>query len=1394
MGKIIFLSLLGSISILSLNSVSSTTADGHLEMNEPPIALNDTSTVAYGSVDTIDVLANDSDPEGGILNTRYVEFLGPRNGTAYVLNENQIIYTPNPAYIGKDSFQYFSCDVTSECSIAWIFMEVLEPNKPPEIDEDVLGHLSVEEDSTLNILVIANTNDPEDDVLAITLIEDVRFGETIIGQDTIIYIPEENYFGPDSLRYTVCDQEPLCDTITTYIEVLPINDAPIAEDDYENTDENDKILIFVTSNDEDVDNTSSELSIEILTQPQLGDITLEGLRIEYDPFKLVDGLDSLQYILCDLEPLCDTAWAYITIADVCDDCAFLAEGDSLTILTYAGYTDPTITFINTVVSTPPFFGPVSIIEDTIKYVPHPDYNGRDRLTYIVCDSEPQCDTVSMCIYIAPVNDPPEAFDDYFQTPEEIPDVFDPGNNDYDVDGDELIITLLTQPHLGYAESISNSLVDYTPYYNKNGLDSIQYMICDQEPLCDTAWMYIQVLPVDEIIHCIDEDSINYEVLPLTKEKDYVVDGFNLRTIEVFYNQLSNVHPPTSGATTSLLGDTAFLYTPPVNWHGLDTMLIDICYDWGVCITDTIFITVKPVDDPIVAVDDQVSLSENDSTIIEIIINDSNPDGGAVSIAILDPPNNGTSKLDSTALEYIPSEHYYGPDSMTYEICNSFGSCDTANVFITVTFINDPPVAINDIDTTEEDHPILLYPINNDSDPEDDTLLITILSQPENGTVTIDSDSSLLYTPNNNEYGQDSIQYMICDMGALCDTAWIMITVNAVADPVVAIDDIINLSENESTQVEITINDSNPDGGTITLTIIEPPVNGVATVDSNIINYTPTTDYYGIDSLVYEFCNSLGSCDTASVFFTVEFVNEKPSAPEPVTIQITDTIAINIDHPTNATDPNGDTLIIEVLHDRGGDVTIDSGGTITYIPPDDFMLADTIYYAVCDTHAIQLCDTSFIVIEMICPGFNHALKHDAICPDIAFSVTGTDIQALSVYEWSFTDQLGLITTEPTINELKINNPKRLALKSQRYGCLPQFDSINIVVRSAILPAQLDDEQIECENTSVSLRINESNSQLNYEWFYGPTNTAVGNGPELVIADLNNTTAGDYYVIANDGYCFSETSGNLNLEILTDLVPPEVNAGENQLVCGQDIILNASASSGMPSWSTNGNTFIADANNPSTRIFDPEIGENKFYWTQENQSCVEPSIDSVSIFYYPLPAPINDSFFVELNEDYTFDLKPNDNYYNLNVSISVLNIPEEVTDHGNGTVSVNIDGSKESPLDFEYEVCFDECPDNCTTTVVNIHYEQPSICNVPDVITPNGDGINDYLIIDCIDQHPQSSMIIFNRWGDEVYNNNDYDNSWNGMQDGKPLAAGTYFYLFKVNDSDKTVDKGFIHVDR
>ncbi len=111
------------------------------------------------------------------------------------------------------------------------------------------------------------------------------------------------------------------------------------------------------------------------------------------------------------------------------------------------------------------------------------------------------------------------------------------------------------------------------------------------------------------------------------------------------------------------------------------------------------------------------------------------------------------------------------------------------------------------------------------------------------------------------------------------------------------------------------------------------------------------------------------------------------------------------------------------------------------------------------------------------------------------------------------------------------------------------------------------------------------------------------------------------------------------------------------------------------------------------------------------------------------------------------------------------------------------------------------ESATSQRVNVKIKKNCVL-VPEAITPNGDGVNDYLIISCIENYPNNRLFIYNRWSNLIFETKGYNNQdikWDGYSNqklvvggGKKVPTGTYFYILELNDKEKTVLKGFIEV--
>ena len=183
--------------------------------------------------------------------------------------------------------------------------------------------------------------------------------------------------------------------------------------------------------------------------------------------------------------------------------------------------------------------------------------------------------------------------------------------------------------------------------------------------------------------------------------------------------------------------------------------------------------------------------------------------------------------------------------------------------------NTTPVASDDSATTPEDTAVTINVLANDTDADGDALTVTNLTQPANGTATLNTDNTVTYTPNADFNGDDSFTYMANDGTSDSNIATVSITVNAVNDPPVANDDTASTTKDTPVTIDVLANDSDVDGNPLSVTSATSPSNGSVIVnDDNTITYTPKAEFTGTDSFTYDISDGKGGTDSATVTVTV----------------------------------------------------------------------------------------------------------------------------------------------------------------------------------------------------------------------------------------------------------------------------------------------------------------------------------------------------------------------------------------------------------------------------------------------------------------------------------------------------------------------------------------------
>jgi hypothetical protein len=464
----------------------------------------------------------------------------------------------------------------------------------------------------------------------------------------------------------------------------------------------------------------------------------------------------------------------------------------------------------------------------------------------------------------------------------------------------------------------------------------------------------------------------------------------------------------------------------------------------------------------------------------LLSNDSDPENDTLTVTTspVPIPANGSLMLYADgSFSYTHDGSETTSDSFVYEVCDSGSLCNTATVNLIIISVNDPPVATDDTGsvteggTLSEPAPGLL---SNDSDPENDTLAVTLapVSDPINGLLTLNTDGSYSYTHNGSETTSDSFVYKVCDSEPICDTATVNLTITPGNKPV-ANADTASVDEDDSVNISILGNDDFGGDGpsTSAITIFTPPIHGstnttcvtgcTAPVNGILINnndgtfsYTPNFHFSGIDNFVYEICDTDGSCDTTAVNITINSVIDPPIANDYVTSTNEGTPVI-IDVASNDMDPDGDlnpasantNCAINCAGSINGTLFNNNDGTFTYTPDLNFSGIDHFVYEICDTGG--LCDVAAARITV-----NPA---DFIIFEIRVAGSSDDAEERSSGRISLTS-----------SDLELVNDKI----DQTVGM--RFNNLNLEQGSNITQAYIQFQADEISSGNISLTIQGQNS--------------------------------------------------------------------------------------------------------------------------------------------------------------------------------------------------------------------------------------------------------------------------------------------------------------------------------
>ncbi|HAS6881013.1 TPA: tandem-95 repeat protein [Vibrio parahaemolyticus] len=1109
----------------------------------------DSTNVVEDTPTIINVLGNDTF-EGKDKVVSLDAENGPKNGTVIVNNDGTVTYTPNDNYVGKDTFTYIvtSGGVSESTTVE---VNVTPVNDAPVAKDDIA---TTQEDTAVTIDVLPNDTDVDGDKLSIqsASVPEAQ-GKVEIVDGKLVFTPAENFNGDAEITYTVTDGA-LTDQATVKVTVNAVNDTPVVESniaDQALAEDFTPYTIDLNTAFSDVDNVDGELTFSVSGNSNIQVAIVNGIAT-ITPTADWNGSETLTFTATDPsgESISQTVnFTVAPVADIVADSVTVVE-DTPTIIKVLGNDtfegDDKVVSLDT--NNGPANGTVSINPDgSVTYTPNDNYHGTDSFTYIVT-SGGVSESTTVSVDVTPVNDAPVAKDDIATTQEDTAVTIDVLSNDTDVDGDKLSIQSATVPEAqGKVEIVDGKLV-FTPAENFNGQAEITYTVTDGQ-LTDEAKVTVTVNPVNDAptikvdaVESITEDAVSI---------DTVVATLTVRDTDTSEDQLTVSLENNSNGYFVLVGNEVKLTQAGVDAVNNDELnLKDLTISASVSdgvnptASDSDSLIVNRVNDaPTVenAIADQ-ELSE-DFASYTIDLNDAFKDSDSALNFSVSGNSNVLVSIENGIATISPTADWNGSETLTFTATDPSGESVSQTVNFTVASVAD---IVADKATVVEDTPTIINVLSNDTfESTDKVVSLDADNGPKNGSVIVNNDGTVTYTPDDNYVGKDTFTYVVTS-GGVSESTTVTVNVTPVNDAPVAKDDIATTQEDTAVTIDVLPNDTDIDGDTLRIDSASVPSDQgtVEIVDGKLV-FTPAENFNGDAEITYTVTDG-ELTDEAKVSVTVNPVNDAPTikvdAVESITENAVSTDTVVATLTVRDTDTSEDQLTVSLENNSNGyfvlvgnEVKLTQAG-VDAVNNDELNLKDlTISASVSDGVNPTASDSDSLIVNRVndAPTVENAIADQVLSEDfdaytidlnevfkdsdssLEFSVSGNSNVLVSI-------ENGIVTISPTADW---NGSETLMFTATD----PSGESVSQTVDFTVAPVAdiVADKATVVEDTSTIIKV------LGNDTFEGTdkvvsldTNNGPANGTVSVNPDGSVTyTPNDNYHGA-DSFTYIVTSGGVS----------------------------------------------------------------------------------------------------------------------------------------------------------------------------------------------------------------------------------------------------------------------------
>ncbi|EMP4429925.1 tandem-95 repeat protein, partial [Vibrio parahaemolyticus] len=913
-------------------SESTTVEVNVTPVNDAPVAKDDIATTQEDTAVTIDVLPNDTDVDGDKLSIQSASV--PEAQGKVEIVEGKLVFTPAENFNGDAEITYTVTDgqLTDEAKVT---VTVNPVNDAPTIKVDAVESITedaVSTDTVVATLTVRDT-DTSEDQLTVSLENNSNGYFVLVGNEVKLTQAGVDAVNNDELNLkdltisaSVSDGVNPTANDRDSLVVNRVNDAPTVENAIADQVLSEDFDAYTIDLNEVFKDSDSSLEFSVSGNDNIQISIVSGVAT-ITPTADWNGKETITFTAKDPigESVSQTVnFTVAPVADIVADNAAVVE-DTATIIKVLGNDtfegDDKVVSLDT--NNGPANGTVSVNPDgSVTYTPNDNYHGADSFTYIVT-SGGVSESTTVNVDVTPENDAPVAKDDTAITDEDTPVTIDVLPNDTDVDGDKLSVESASVPkEQGTVEVVNGKLV-FTPAENFNGDAEITYTVTDGE-LTDEAKVTVTVNPVNDAptikvdaVESITEDAVN---------TDTVVATLTVRDTDTSEDQLTVSLENNSNGYFVLVGDEVKLTQAGVDAVNNDELnLKDLTISASVSdgvnptANDSDSLIVNRVNDaPTVenAIADQ-ELSEDFAT-YTIDLNDAFKDSDSALNFSVFGNSNVLVSIENGIATISPTADWNGSEILTFTATDPSGE----SVSQTVDFTVAPVVDIKaDSTNVVEDTPTIINVLGNDTfEGADKVVSLDAENSPKNGTVIVNSDGTVTYTPDDNYVGEDTFTYIVTS-GGVSEFTTVEVNVTPVNDAPVAKNDISTTQEDTAVTIDVLSNDTDVDGDKLSIqSATVPEAQGkVEIVDGKLV-FTPAENFNGHAEITYTVTDG-ELTDEAKVSVTVNPVNDAPTikvdAVESITENAVSTDTVVATLTVRDTDTPEDRLTVSLENNSNG---------------------------------------------------------------------------------------------------------------------------------------------------------------------------------------------------------------------------------------------------------------------------------------------------------------------------------------------------------------------------------------------------------------------------------------------------------------------------------------------